>query len=153
MENPSLVRLGGERKEVSILFSDIRGFTSLSEDLNPEEVVELLNEYFKEMTEVIFESEGTLDKFIGDAIMVFWGAPLPQDDHAIRAVQCAVNMLEKLKPLKDKWKKEKKSGSGYWNWNKYRGSIGWKYWCRRKENGLYCYWRPCKSGLKAGGFK
>ena len=108
VKNPSMVKLGGERKELSILFSDIRGFTSLSEKLKPEEVVELLNEYFKEMTEVIFNWEGTLDKFVGDAIMVFWGAPIAQEDHAYRAVACAVDMIKKLKALREKWQKEGK---------------------------------------------
>lgn len=108
IKNPSMVKLGGERKELSILFSDIRGFTTLSERSNPEQVVELLNEYFKEMTDVIFKWEGTLDKFVGDAIMVFWGAPFPQEDHAERAVSCAVEMIERLRMLREKWKKEGK---------------------------------------------
>lgn len=108
IKNPSMAKLGGERREVTVLFSDIRGFTSLSEKLQPEKVVELLNEYFAVMTEVIFKWEGTLDKFIGDAIMVFWGAPLPQTDHAERALNCAVEMSQKLKELCGKWNSEGK---------------------------------------------
>jgi adenylate cyclase len=104
INNPSMIKLGGERKIVTVLFSDVRGFTSLSEKMPPEKVVELLNEYFKAMTEIIFKWEGTLDKFIGDAIMVFWGAPLPQEDHARRAVKCAVEMVNQLKILQKKWK-------------------------------------------------
>ncbi len=108
INNPSMIKLGGERKVVTILFSDVRGFTSLSEKMPPEKVVELLNEYFKAMTEIIFKWEGTLDKFIGDAIMVFWGAPLPQEDHAERAVKCAVEMVRELWRLQEKWRKEGK---------------------------------------------
>lgn len=108
MKNPSMAKLGGERREVTVLFSDIRGFTSLSEKLQPEEVVELLNEYFGAMTEVIFKWEGTLDKFIGDAIMVFWGAPLNQPDHAERALNCAIEMSQRLKELCKKWSSEGK---------------------------------------------
>lgn len=108
MKNPHMAKLGGERREVTVLFSDIRGFTSLSEKLQPESVVELLNEYFAAMTEIIFKWEGTLDKFIGDAIMVFWGAPLSQPDHAERALCCAVEMSETLKKITEKWRSEGK---------------------------------------------
>lgn len=108
VKNPALLRLGGERREVTVLFSDIRGFTSFSEKVSPEEVVNTLNEYFAKMTDVIFKWEGTLDKFMGDAIMVFWNAPLKQDDHAMRAVACALEMSEGLKDLCRKWESEKK---------------------------------------------
>ncbi len=108
IKNPAMANLGGERRELSILFSDIRGFTSLSEKLSPEEVVSLLNEYLTAMTEVVFRWEGTLDKFIGDAIMAFWSAPLRQDDHAERAVRCAIHMVARLEQLKRKWQEEGK---------------------------------------------
>lgn len=108
IKDPSMAKLGGERRDVTVLFSDIRGFTALSEKIQPENVIELLNEYFAAMTEVIFKWEGTLDKFIGDAIMVFWGAPLPQPDHAERAVRCAIEMSQKLKELCKKWSYENK---------------------------------------------
>lgn len=108
IKNPSMAKLGGERREVTVLFSDIRDFTKLAEKLPPERVVELLNEYFSAMTEIIFKWEGTLDKFMGDAIMVFWGAPLPQDDHAERALSCAVEMINRLRYLCNKWKIENK---------------------------------------------
>lgn len=108
IKNPSMAKLGGERREVTVLFSDVRGFTSLSEKLAPEKVVEALNELFKAMVEIIFKWEGTLDKFIGDAIMVFWGAPLPQEDHAKRAVGCAVEMILTLRRLNQNWAKEGK---------------------------------------------
>ncbi len=80
------VNLGGDRKTVTILFMDLIGFTSLSEKLQPEEVVSILNEYFTEMSNGIFKWQGTLDKFAGDQIMAFWGAPFPQPNHAELAV-------------------------------------------------------------------
>jgi len=101
--DPEMARLGGERREVTILFSDIRGFTSYSEKNPPEEVVRTLNEYLEAMTEVIFRWEGTLDKFIGDTILAFWGAPLPQDDHAERALRCALHMCSRLDRLNAAW--------------------------------------------------
>ncbi|MCM8788298.1 MAG: adenylate/guanylate cyclase domain-containing protein, partial [Candidatus Omnitrophica bacterium] len=108
IKNPSMAKLGGERRQVSVLFSDIRDFTSLSEKLQPENVVDLLNEYFGAMTQIIFKWEGTLDKFMGDAIMVFWGAPLYQPDHAERALCCAIEMCQELKELCEKWSEEGK---------------------------------------------
>ncbi len=86
--------------EITVLFSDIRGFTTLSEQLPATEVVTLLNRYFSMQTEVIFKHGGTLDKFIGDAIMAFWGAPLSHPNHASKAYQCAVEMIETLKQFK-----------------------------------------------------
>lgn len=83
-------------QEVTILFSDIRGFTSLSESKPPEEIVTLLNDYFNKQVEVIFEHGGTLDKFIGDAIMAFWGAPISSSQHAVQAVSAAMAMGEQL---------------------------------------------------------
>ena len=86
----------GSKEKVSILFADIRGFTSLSETLTAEKTVEMLNTYFSAMTEVIFSYHGTIDKFIGDAIMAFWGAPLPFKEHAKNAVMAAMKMHDKL---------------------------------------------------------
>lgn len=86
------ITLGGERKELSILFSDIRGFTTLSESLSPENLTTILNEYFSAMTPHILEEKGTIDKFIGDAIMAFWNAPLTVEDHATHAVRSGLRM-------------------------------------------------------------
>jgi adenylate cyclase len=108
INNPEKAKLGGERKDVTILFSDIIGFTTLSERKPPEEVIDLLNEYFKEMTDIIFKWDGTLDKFVGDEIMAFWGAPVDQPNHAELAVRCALNMTDRLSELQKKWTKEGK---------------------------------------------
>ncbi len=108
IRDPSKARLGGERKEITVLFSDIRGFTAFSEKHQPEEVVSMLNEYFGAMAAIVFDYDGTLDKFIGDAIMVFWGAPIGQSDHAEKAVRCALAMGKKLGELQKKWAAEGK---------------------------------------------
>jgi class 3 adenylate cyclase len=102
------VNLGGDRKVVTILFMDLIGFTSLSEKLQPEEVVSILNEYFTEMSKGIFKWQGTLDKFAGDQIMAFWGAPFEQLNHAELAVQCALEVSKTLDELQKKWEKEGK---------------------------------------------
>jgi adenylate cyclase len=99
------LKLGGQKKEMTVLFSDIRGFTTLSEKLEPEKLVAILNEYFTAMTEVILQSGGVLDKFIGDAIMAFWGAPQEAPDHAQRACRTALKMIAKLEELKKEWSK------------------------------------------------
>lgn len=91
--------LGGVDKELTVFFSDIRGFTTISESMTPQELVKILNRYLTAMTDIVLEYEGTLDKYEGDAIMCFWGAPLPQADHALRACSCAVKQIEALKEL------------------------------------------------------
>jgi len=93
LETPEKLQLGGERKIMTALFSDVRGFTQLSERMTPGELVQFLNDFFTEMTAKVLNYEGTVDKYIGDAIMVFYGAPLEQQDHAFRACKTAVDML------------------------------------------------------------
>jgi adenylate cyclase len=97
----------GQRTELTILFSDIRGFTTLSEQLTPDQVVDLLNEYLGVMTDVILKQGGTIDKYEGDLIMAFFNAPLPQADHAKRALAAAIDMRLALDQLKAKWAKDK----------------------------------------------
>src|SRR6185369_6962119 len=128
IKNPEMAKLGGEKREITVLFSDVQGFTTYSENHEPEEVVAILNEYLGEMTRIILKWEGILDKFIGDAIVVFWGAPMKQDDHAERAVRCALEMQERLDRLRLKWEAEGKtplaSGIGLNSGEAIVGNIG-----------------------------
>jgi adenylate cyclase len=103
LANPNEIHLGGENQTVTILFSDIRGFTRMSEHMEPHAVVELLNEYFSEMTDIIFDSGGTLDKYLGDGIMAVYGAPIPKPDDALRAAKTAIEMQRALSALNRNW--------------------------------------------------
>jgi adenylate cyclase len=122
------VKLGGDRRPVTILFSDIRGFTTLSETMSPDAIAGLLTDYFTEMVDVVFSHGGTLDKFIGDAIMALWGAPIPHADDADRAVQAAIGMQKALLVLNQKWKDEGKPeigvGIGINYGDTFAGNIG-----------------------------
>ncbi len=102
LKDPEQILLTRERREVSVLFSDIRGFTPLSERLSPEEVVALLNEFYTLMIDTIFQHEGTLDKFLGDAVMAVFGAPISHPDHSIRAIRTAVAMQAGIEELSKK---------------------------------------------------
>jgi adenylate cyclase len=95
--------LGGVDKDITVFFSDIRGFTSLSEAVTPQELVNHLNLYLTAMTDIIMDYKGTLDKYVGDEIMSFWGAPLPQPEHALFACKCALAQSKKLKELNEEW--------------------------------------------------
>jgi len=110
MEHPP--ELGGVDKELTVLFSDIRGFTSLSEGMSPQELVNHLNLYLTAMTDTIHEYKGTLDKYVGDEIMCFWGAPLEEEDHAILASKCALRMMEKLAEMNSQWPENRKINIG-----------------------------------------
>ncbi|HJV82364.1 adenylate/guanylate cyclase domain-containing protein [Noviherbaspirillum sp.] len=96
LAHPERLRLGGERREITLLFSDLAGFTSISEKMQPEEVAEMMNLYLTEMGRIILDHGGTLDKFIGDAVMAFWGAPLSDADHALHACEAALNMQQAM---------------------------------------------------------
>ncbi len=99
IENPKLLQLGGEKREITSFFSDVAGFTSLSEKMAPEEMVKLLNAYLSEMTDIILDAGGTLDKYEGDAIVAFWNAPLDEPDHALKACRAALECQRRLKEL------------------------------------------------------
>src|ERR1022692_3166879 len=97
------IRPGGEVRDLTVMFSDIRDFTTLSEGLTPDDLVHLLNQYLGAMTDILFQNLGTLDKYIGDAIMAFWGSPYPQQNHALSACRCALEMIAGLEGLNRKW--------------------------------------------------
>lgn len=107
-EDRSGKAMAAKRRPITVLFSDIRDFTSISESLAPEDVVELLSEYFNTMVPIVLKHGGTLDKYVGDAIMGLFGAPLPQEDHAARAVRAALEMIAQVPVLSQKW--ETRSG-------------------------------------------
>jgi len=108
LKDPTKLKLGGDKKQLTAMFSDIRGFTTISEQLSPEELVHLLNEYLTAMTDIVFKYDGLLDKYMGDAIMAVFGAPLDQPDHALRSCRTALEMLHTLKQLQIKWSAEGK---------------------------------------------
>ena len=108
LAHPEKLKLGGDKKILTVLFSDIRGFTSISEQLTPEQLVDHLNVYLQAMTDLVIKYNGTLDKYVGDEIMAFWGAPIPQEDHALLACKCAIEMMDVLHQMNIRWRSEKK---------------------------------------------
>ncbi len=110
MDHPP--ELGGVDKELTVLFSDIRGFTTLSESMSAQELVNHLNVYLSAMTDIIMEYRGTLDKYVGDEIMCFWGAPLDEKEHALLSAQCALRQMEVLGQLNSQWPENRKINIG-----------------------------------------
>ncbi|MFC2088840.1 adenylate/guanylate cyclase domain-containing protein, partial [Calditrichota bacterium] len=108
LEDPDKLTLGGEQCVVSVLFSDVAGFTSISEKLTPAELVHLLNEYLTDMTDIVLQNNGIIDKYEGDAIMAEFGVPVHYDNHPYMACKTALEMQKRLKQLRAKWKKENK---------------------------------------------
>jgi adenylate cyclase len=106
IENPDQLALGGEERVMSVLFSDVAGFTTISEKLSPSGLVNLLNEYLTAMTDIILANNGIIDKYEGDAIMAEWGAPIKTDNHAFMMCKTAIEMQEKLKKMRPKWEKQ-----------------------------------------------
>jgi len=104
LKHPEKLKLGGEEKELTVLFSDIRRFTTISEGLKPNALINLLNEYLSAMSEVVFKYQGYLDKYVGDAIMAVYGAPLMQEDHINKACLTALDMMERLNGIRQEWK-------------------------------------------------
>jgi adenylate cyclase len=103
--HPERLKLGGERRILSIFFSDLQSFTSISENLDPEALIELLNDYLSAMTDIIHEEGGTIDKYEGDAIIAFWNAPLEISDHAVKAVRAALRCQAKLAQMRSAFRK------------------------------------------------
>ncbi len=106
IESPEHLELGGEEREITAFFSDVQGFTGISETLTPHEIVELLNEFLTEMTDIILDHEGTVDKFEGDAIIAFFGAPNLLENHAERACSASIEMQKRLAQLRTQWRAE-----------------------------------------------
>lgn len=106
LANPEKIKLGGEKKECTVFFSDVAGFTTIAEQLTPEALVRLLNDYLTEMTNIVFKYDGMLDKYEGDAIMAVFGAPISQPDHAYKACAAAIEMQEQLVKLRELWGKQ-----------------------------------------------
>jgi adenylate cyclase len=104
--NPQRLKLGGEEKNLTVLFSDLVGFTSIAEKMPPHEVVILLSQYFDEMTKIIFENQGTLKEYVADELMAIFGAPVYQSNHAKRACKSAIVMCHRLRELRKIWKKQ-----------------------------------------------
>ena len=104
LKQPERLTLGGETRTMTVFFCDLRGFTTLSQAMDPQALVALLNDYMSAMTEIVFRHDGVLDKYIGDEIMAFWNAPMDQPDHAQRACAAAVDMVERLRRLRVQWK-------------------------------------------------
>jgi adenylate cyclase len=102
-QQDTVVPLGGDRRPITILFSDIRGFTSMAESMRPDAIAQLLTEYFSEMVEIIFEHGGTLDKFVGDSVMALWGAPIAQPGDPDRALKAAMAMQDAIRRLNERW--------------------------------------------------
>ena len=105
LKHPEKLKLGGDKKILTVFFSDIRGFTTISEKLSPEELVQHLNVYLQAMTDTVMKYNGTLDKYVGDEIMAFWGAPIPQEDHALLACKASLDMIEELNRMNAEWDK------------------------------------------------
>ena len=128
VKNIDSIKLGGKRAEVTVLFADIRGFTSISEQLSAVEVTKILNEYFSELVPIIEEHHGVLNKFMGDAILAIFGEPIANENHPINAVLCANKMLKKVRSLQDKWINEGKPkieiGIGISTGEVFVGNIG-----------------------------
>ncbi|ABK18063.1 CHASE2 domain-containing protein [Syntrophobacter fumaroxidans] len=106
LADPSRLVLGGERRELSIFFSDLQGFSSISERLDPPALTSLLNEYLSDMTDIILEEEGTLDKYEGDAVIAFWNAPVDQPDHALRACRAAIRCQHRLDERREEFRRK-----------------------------------------------
>ena len=128
VQNIDSIKLGGKRAEVTVLFADIRGFTSISEQLSPVEVTKILNEYFSELVPIIEQYNGILNKFMGDAILAIFGEPIKNENHPINAVKCANKMLKKVRLLQEKWLNEGKPkieiGIGIATGDVFIGNIG-----------------------------
>jgi adenylate cyclase len=107
--DPAKLKLGGETRDMTLLFSDVRGFTTISEGLDAEELTSFLNNLFTPLSNIILEEQGTIDKFMGDAVMAFWNAPLDDKDHPSHACQAALRMMDEMRVINERWRHEAES--------------------------------------------
>ncbi len=124
LKNPQLLHLGGRRQRVTVLFADIWGFTSLAEQETPEKIVEILNHFFTAMVDIIFEHEGTLDKFIGDNLMALFGTPVAIEAPAVKAARCALAMQRRLAEMQQEGCRIQRLGIGINTGEVIVGNIG-----------------------------
>jgi len=108
-DDPSKLKLGGETRDMTLLFSDVRGFTTISEGLDAEELTRFLNGLFTPLSNIVLEEQGTIDKFMGDALMAFWNAPLDDANHPNHACRAALRMMDEMKALNERWQQEAES--------------------------------------------
>lgn len=106
LKSPENIQLGGRKQRMTVFFSDVRGFTTISEKLDPQVLSDVLNRYLTPMTEIVFSNKGTLDKYMGDAVMAFFGAPIPYKDHAKFACRCALQSINKLKEIQEEFARD-----------------------------------------------
>ena len=123
IRRPELLQLGGEKREMTVLFSDIRGFTTFAERLDPQDLVALLNEYLTAMTDVVYRHDGVLDKYMGDAIMAFWNSPVDQPDHARRGCLTALDMLQELRRIARTMGGARDTAAEHGRRSKHRGNV------------------------------
>lgn len=109
-DEPDRLKLGGENRDMTLLFSDVRGFTTISEGLDAEELTRFLNSLFTPLSNIILDEQGTIDKFMGDALMAFWNAPLDEPDHPSHACRAALRMMDEMKGLNERWRQEAEAG-------------------------------------------
>ncbi|MCJ7597147.1 MAG: adenylate/guanylate cyclase domain-containing protein, partial [Methyloceanibacter sp.] len=108
-DDPSRLKLGGETRDMTLLFSDVRGFTTISEGLDAEELTRFLNSLFTPLSNIILEEQGTIDKFMGDAVMAFWNAPLDDSAHPTHACNAALRIMAEMETLNERWREEAKA--------------------------------------------
>jgi len=114
-DDPSRLKLGGETRDMTLLFSDVRGFTSISEGLDAEELTHFLNSLFTPLSKIILEEQGTIDKFMGDAVMAFWNAPLDDSEHASHACRAAFRIMQQMPDLNAHWRREAEAKGRFFN--------------------------------------
>ncbi len=150
IKDPESLELGGEDREITIFFSDIVSFSTISEKLTPQDLVKRLNEYLTEMTDIILRYSGTVDKYIGDAIMAFYGAPVSMPDHQLKACMAAIDMKKRLREMQEEWRKSGLGGPRCQGGGPFRQSHGGEHGIAHQD-GLYRHGRCGQPGIASRG--